>query len=52
MDEYLSAYLEESQVRSLSDLVDWNKAHAAQELPGGKSTASDTYLPVFCLTNL
>lgn len=33
MDEYLSSYLEESQVRSLRELVEWNKAHATQELP-------------------
>lgn len=52
MDEYLSAYLEESQVRSLSDLVDWNKEHAAQELPDGNATASYNYLSVFRLTKL
>lgn len=50
MDGYLSAYLEESEVRSLRELVDWNKAHAAQELPEGNYSSSDTYFP--CLTNL
>lgn len=52
MDEYLTSYLEESQVRSLSDLVDWNKAHAVQELPDGNSTTSDSYFTGFRLTDL
>lgn len=45
MDEYLSAYLQESEVRSLRELVEWNKAHAPQELPEGNVTLSDTYFP-------
>jgi hypothetical protein len=35
MNEYLSE-LEESSVRTLRELVDWNKEHAAEELPEGK----------------
>lgn len=50
MDEYLSAYLEESEVRSLSELGNWNKAHASQELPHGSTTSSGSHLT--CLTHL
>lgn len=39
MDEYLSTYLEESEVRSLRELVDWNTAHTSQELPDGRPTS-------------
>jgi amidase len=40
LNAYLSDELEESPVRSLQELIDWNTAHSEIELPAGKGDQS------------